>query len=342
MIEDLRRKAIGSLALSDLRLEKELPGWTSDMAGFAMDDSFSRYALRDVQGTVSVRRVSDGQEILQLRASKKGEGLEALGFSPDGRYLATDEPQNRFKVWDLDHKKSAVTLAEPIGNTWCFSPDSRRLVVVFANSTLGVYDIATGTLERRWKLSNPGCRDSEFHPDGQQFVAIFREFIQFWSVDSGRLLATLISGTGTGYGGWGAQGQLLTTTNEGDPLIHIWDVHNKRPFGVLEGHKNRGILASSSPASDLVASNGWESMLRLWQSRTGRQLLSMNVEGYPRFNRRGDRILLRAKTPQIWEVAEGREYRTFVSDPAAEKRSPTPVLAVPTDGFSRRALRTAL
>jgi len=62
-------------------------------------------------------------------------------------------------------------------------------------------------------------------------------------------------------------------------------------------------------------------MLRLWDPRTRRQLLSMPC-GVVRFNRAGDRMLLLLKAPQIWELAEGREYRTFVGDPIRGKQYP--------------------
>jgi hypothetical protein len=83
VIEDLRRKAIGSLALADVRLEKPLPGWTADSSAVAIDDTFERYALRDKRGAVSVRRVQGGQEFFQL----PGTGHWAVPVQP-GRALS--------------------------------------------------------------------------------------------------------------------------------------------------------------------------------------------------------------------------------------------------------------
>jgi len=325
VIEDLRRKAIVSLALPDLRLDKELPGWTADMVAFAIDDEFARYAVRDDQGAISVRRVGDGQEIFQLSATKQGAGLSVLAFSPDGRYLAADDPKRQINVWDIDRKEPAVTLAAGIcSGVISFSPDSRRMVVVFTDGAFGVYDLAAGQLERRWKGSFPGCRRIDFQPDGRRFAAGFRGtgLIQIWSADSGRLDGEIPQDGIVNNCSWSRDGRLMVVTIEGDPLIHLWDVPNRRPVGLLEGHKNYGLVAAFNPAGDLVASNGWEAMLRLWDPRTGRQLLSMPVGGYPKFNRAGDRILLRPKAPQIWEVADGREYRTFIGDPVRGKKVP--------------------
>jgi len=328
VIEDLRRKAITSLALPDLRLEKELPGWTPDMIAVAIDDTFERYALRDKQGAISVRRVADGQEILSLSsASEHNQGLWVFAFSPNGRYLAADNPEQQINVWDLDRKEPAVTLAAGNGSgVLSFSPDSRRMVVAFADGGFGVYDLAARRLERRWQGSILGCPSVVFHPDGHQFAASFGgNSIQIWSADLGQLLGTLPGAVSVTQGevpSWSPDGRLLAVTTDSDPRIHLWDVANHREVGVLEGHKNGGSGATFNPAGDLVASEGWEGMLRFWDPRTARQLLSIPGASFPKFDRAGERILLHLKVPQIWKLADGRAYRTFVGDPIRGKQYP--------------------
>jgi len=323
VIEDLRRKAIGSLALADLRRDKELPGWTPEMVAVAIDDVFERYALRDKQGTISVRRVADGEEIFRL-PSLSPRGVFAI--SPDGRYLAADTPEQEVKVWDVERKEPALTLAAgDASGILAFSPDSRRLVN-FAGRTFGVYDLAAGRLERRFPASFAGYSSLVFHPEGHQFAA-FGGFngIQFWSVESGRRLPQDMTQVGNVItGSWSPDGRLLAVTNEGgnSTPIHLWDVPSRRPVGVLEGHKNSAVRTAFSPSGNLLASNGWEVILRLWDPRTERQLLRLSIGGNPKFNRRGDRLLLWPKEPELWEVADGREYRTFVGDPIRGKKVP--------------------
>jgi WD40 repeat protein/tRNA A-37 threonylcarbamoyl transferase component Bud32 len=326
VIQDLRRKAIVSLALPDLRRDRELPGWTLDWDAFVIDAAFERYAVQNKQGAVSVRRVADGREIFRLPG---GKGLGLCRLSPDGRFLARETPQELLTVWHLGRKEP--TLKVPAGS-WSgvldFSPDGRRMVVVMADNTFALYDLKTGRLERRWKGSAPGCRSVLFHPDGHQFAALSGGLVQLWSVESGRLLKSL-GVMGSVYGGsWRADGRLLALTADGDPRIQLWDVPNRTRVGLLEGHKNFGVVACFNPASPLLASNGWESTLRLWDSATGKQLLSLPSCWHGTFNRAGNRILVRGETLQmgrslqIWAVADGREYRTFVSNAPQGKQEP--------------------
>ncbi len=323
-IDDLRRKAIVSLTLPDLRYEKDLHGWTPDTVAYAIDDAFERCALRDKRGTVSVRRVADGEEIARLSAGPQGNVPWVFDLSPDGRFLAADTPRHEVKVWDVTRKEPAVSFgAQGPPHFVSFSPDGRTMLAYRNNSAFDIYDLTTGRLAHAWKGAPNGCRFVAFRPDGGQFVAFFNGGgTQLWSPERGLLHALPIPGQVASSASFGPDGRLLVLTFDGDPLLHLWDVPHAREVGVLEGHKNLGVSATLDASGELIVSNGWEGMLRLWDPRTRRPLLSMPADGGQRVSRRGNHILLTKKVPQIWELAEGREYRSFVGDPSRGKKAP--------------------
>ena len=197
-----------------------------------------------------------------------------------------------------------------------------------------VYDLATGQIQQRWQGPTGACGCLVFHPDGRQFAAdnlTLNNAIRFWDADSGRLLGELPQRGPVESIAWNRDGTRLAVTLSQDPFIRLWDVPARKQVRLLEGHKNFGIHSVFHTANDLLASSGWEGMLRLWNPKTGKELLSLPGYVGQRFSRDGDRIFLMRRSPQIWEVADSREYRTFVSESIPGKQEPYD-LSVSPDG----------
>src|SRR5207249_2360269 len=64
-----------------------------------------------------------------------------------------------------------------------------------------------------------------------------------------------------------------------DHNIYIWDTVVGKIRGVLTGHEGRVTGVSFDRDGDLLASSSWDSNMRLWDFRTGRQLVSMAGRG---------------------------------------------------------------
>ena len=79
--------------------------------------------------------------------------------------------------------------------------------------------------------------------------------------------------------------------------------------------------SSFNHRGDLLATQSDEGMLRLWDPRTGRQLLGVQTDADPRFGA-DDRHLgigSGGQGFQMFEVASGRELRTLPGDPAPDR-----------------------
>jgi WD40 repeat protein/tetratricopeptide (TPR) repeat protein len=119
-----------------------------------------------------------GEELFRLRASRGM--IAALGFSPDGKYLAAaDEAQALVQVWEAATRRPVVELQAPTRPTGlAFNPDGSRLAVVGMEPLVKLWDSASweevGTLAG---FTEPRPSDISFNariafsPDGKHLAA---------------------------------------------------------------------------------------------------------------------------------------------------------------------------
>jgi WD40 repeat protein len=310
--ETLRDEAIACMALPDLRPNgRELTRPPGALA-VAFDSTMSRYALRFRGGTISVRRYADDQEIARFQAL--GDRDPAIfNFSPDGRYLATDDvPTHALNVWDVERRALVVRDPRFIESQAPFSPDSRRILA--AQGKLHEYDLATGRLIRIW----PDRVDrAVFRPDGVQIAAIdcgsTPQICRIHDAQSGRLVRKFSLRPGTRFVdtvAWNADGTTLATPCD-DYKIDLWDTATGARRATLEGHTNGGFRTSFHPSGPVLASTGFEGRTWLWDPVLGRPWLTLYGGGSQEFSSDGRIVVSIEDRITPYQVDPALEYRTF-------------------------------
>jgi WD40 repeat protein/Flp pilus assembly protein TadD len=314
--DQLRDEAIACLALPDLKPEpggrviRRPPG----VFLVTFDATMTRYALRSCDA-VQVRRVADDQEIAHFQA-RGDHDIYLLSFSPDGRYLATtyNNPGIALKVWDVERR--AVTMDDPgpgsVGSAR-FSPDSRRIALTHKDGGVLVYDLATGQPRRRWRV--PGAWALDFRSDGARIAVISKgqteSTCQILEAESGRLVRSIPVRASAGGVAWSPDGGTLATPREDDRKIDLWDAATGTRKATLDGHNNFGLGAAFHPAGTLLASNGWESRLWLWDPVLGRPWLNLTGASDLVFSRDGRIVVSREDRLITYQTDPALEYRTL-------------------------------
>ncbi len=308
----------------------------------AFDATMKRYALRFRDGTIQVRNVEDDQEVARF-LSRGDRDIFVFCFSPDGRYLAsTHAPGLDLTVWDVDRQAIVLHDPEPVaGGSAKFSPDSRRIAVTHSNGEVRVYDMASARCVQSWHLPAPA--EVTFAPDGAQLAVIYRESKPTWrilDVQSGRQIRSFpLMGGGFVGSVWSPNGTTLALANE-DLKIYVYEAGTGARKGILEGSTNRGINIAFHPASTLLASNGWDRRLRLWDAVMGRPVLNLTADpaNVPQFSADGRIVVMLDDRFITYQVEPALEYRSFVDVPEvplllvrASIRNDGRVLAVGTD-----------
>jgi len=255
------------------------------------------------------------QELLTLTGQA---GIVAsLAFSPDGtRLLGADSLSAR--LWDVSTDGSGRDLKGAVGvRCVAFSPDGRLLATGHGDSSVLLWDAATGTKLRVFPGRKVPIGAIAFTPDGA-LIAV-AELALDGDADGGETRVLEVA-TGGGVAtfkgrramargvGFSPDGQRLVTV-PGDAL-HVWDVRNGRELLTLAV---RAVAAAFSPDGTTLYVVGARGLVGAWDAGTGVQratfvghtdlVLAVAVSAD------GARVATAGidRTARIWDAATGKE-----------------------------------
>jgi serine/threonine protein kinase/WD40 repeat protein/Tfp pilus assembly protein PilF len=317
--DELRTETIAALCLPDLELAREGGSETVGASGFAIDCDFQRYAWGDREGVVHICRLSDDAELLQLPGGSFVENYGGLQFSPDGRFLhqvcGSQNYKIRSRLWDLDAPEPRVVLDDD-HNGLAFRPDGREVAVSYRNRTVRFLETISGRELRRFTLDQtPNDRELFWNPKLPQLL-IGTPSMCVLDVDTGAVVEVgpKIQG-GRFRMAWHPEGRLLAVSGHPDCKIYLWDVPAGRlAMPPLADHKSGGVVMCFNDSGDRLLSADWSNSWRLWDTRSGRLLLSLpGIGPYPFISR--DNLFVGAGNVGsigLYRFRRGEELRTLI------------------------------
>jgi serine/threonine protein kinase/WD40 repeat protein/tetratricopeptide (TPR) repeat protein len=288
-LAELRTEAVAALALADFEVIRE---WDipAGIVGQDFDDNLERYARLDKNGNVSVRRVSDDAEIARWQEPTEGDwpfSESDLLFSPDGRSLCIRHPRSgRLTVRKLDVVEPTLCYqGEKARGGWAmdFSPDSKRLAYIMKDDRIAVVDLGSGQA-RHLPTAGADPEHIRFSPDGRQFAVdttrAGKRVVELRDGSTGQVQRTFSHKKDLVSPVWHPDGHTLAATESNDLFLRLWDVESGRLLREMDTHRSAGTTCVFTRTGKQLLSNGWNPMLRLWETASGRQLLSFPAKGY--------------------------------------------------------------
>jgi len=195
---------------------KSLIGPSASSSLFAFNHDGSLIASAAKSRSIKINEAASGRELLTL-TPERGLGVTNLGWSPDGRLLASSVEETRpgvtidnianmdsfsgllnysIRLWDATSGRELRTLTGHTAATraTAFSPDGRLLASGGDDAVVKLWDTATGREIATLRGHSLGVKAVAFSDDGKLLVSGSDDgSARLWDVNSGETLATLVT-----------------------------------------------------------------------------------------------------------------------------------------------------
>jgi RNA polymerase sigma factor (sigma-70 family) len=320
----------------------------------------------------------DGETLAEVRRMKLSTAyVRHIAFSPDGRLLAgtsedrphharlpgaraprgpaTPEPSEKaaLVIWDVakaaESRRFEIEGCHP--ECLVFSPDGKRLVAPFCDSTIRCYDPLEGRELGRLKVEGPGQSTIAFSRDGRTLASADDTagasiaVIHLWDVAQKTEIRQVSSQSPYVFAlAFSPDGKTLASPGS-EKVLRLWDVATGREINPVPSYRNSVACLVVSPSDISVMTGGYDNAIRKWDASSGRELAVVGTHPRPVYDLAispDGRFLLSSDidaTVRLWDIGEGRNsHRPLTINPGSRGRgvafSPDGRLAVTSGKIS--------
>ncbi len=319
---ELRDEAVACLALVDVRPAAPGEGAGAGDPSAVEGGPLQLTAESDDEGNVRVYRRSDGRELARLPGRRGPIIWHVTRFSPDGRFLAVYHPSNRVDavhvvVWDWRRGATVVEAPDLMsGGAFNWDAAGRRLAVGRPDQIIVFFDPLQGKEVGRLACG-AGPDQVAFEPSGRRLAvsSYAQNNVQVFDTQTGQRLTAWDCPAAMRGVVWSHDGKLVAAgCDDGEGFV--WNADGGGALAVLHGHHRPLIRLQFSPNDDLLATDGWDGRIWLWDPHDGRPLVTTAGTLAGPFSPDGRWLATRAG---LLEVASA-QCRRFVGDGAVMGR----------------------
>jgi RNA polymerase sigma factor (sigma-70 family) len=264
---------VGGMAGLVRRLPAE-PAWqasTVDQIATSLEQTKNAPGEVDVFGDPLPKGAVARLGTVRLRHSGP---IQAVTFSPDGRFLASTHSHGEARIWETATGKKVGALVNPLGSIIkciAYSPDGRLLATDKGGPS--IWDAATGAKLHDLEVSHSGNPASmEFAPNGQLLALCASHDQAIWLYDpiTGKAVRSITGHTGSVKAAvFSKDGKTLASGSE-DRTARLWDLDGNKVVRTF-AHDHEVVDVALSADGKLMASKTAQEV-HLWDIASGRLL----------------------------------------------------------------------
>ncbi|MEM7454839.1 MAG: WD40 repeat domain-containing serine/threonine-protein kinase, partial [Planctomycetota bacterium] len=288
LIFRLRNEAIAAMSLTDMESTwhyQSENGW-AERGRFTYSPDYELFAEGHHDGRIRIGRVDDAGPYLTLPAPIEDTPSWLTNFTADNRFLASQylKPnagisQQHIYIWDLENPAQPFMHFERT-NRFAFSKRGDRLAVL-DRDLIDIYSLPDGekltTIDPLFNLEDPDSRPfkMQFSNDSAQLAITQRgkEYVEFWQISpSPRFIHKLEIDQAVYTIDWDSDRMIFVIGGQEGDLFYWRGDLDAEPVRI-ELHQNTVIKAYIHPAKEIIATEAWDSTVRLTDMLSGEQVL---------------------------------------------------------------------
>ena len=201
----------------------------------------------------------------------------ALGWSPDGKRIASGSGDRTVQVWDASDGGHLFTYCGHSGivNALAWSPDGRRIASGSGDSTVQLWDATDGGHLFTYRGHSDWVFALGWSPDGKRIASGGSDkTVQVWNVTDGGNVFTYRGHSGiVNTLGWSPDGKHIASGSY-DNTVQVWDATDGGHLFTYRGHSGWVYVLAWSPDGKRIASGSGDHSVQVWDATDGGHLFT--------------------------------------------------------------------